>query len=227
MNSKSRALRGPWWLSVTVGSLPILSGCPVFDSPSGDDAAGASTPDSAAGAGGLSRETYEEMAAKAIQERYPEAPTIEALCKLAPKEEAQSVLTYDEIKQILGEPDEQSQDASEAAMNYRYKSLTAEQAAAYAGPQSGAAGGDAGVSTGWDRGELVSLYLKFEWWKYAPPGTTEWAQNGGEYGTGSIGSVCVGLFGCGPSEARLNQYVSVDKSITGAPWPYCWPHKAK
>lgn len=182
-------------------SLLSLAGCPVGPPETGE-AAATRLPTLDAVAGSAAQEGGDALNALVLQaarDRFPPPPAIETLCKLQ-----QGRTDFNAAKKILVvKPQGESQDATMAGLSYRFRPATDSGAAGAAGAGSGGAGG-AGSD---DEDEPITLYLTFAW-------------SDGSPGIGTI------IFGIGGSpEDLITGYVLQKMSISGMPYPACWPHE--
>jgi hypothetical protein len=180
-------------------TLLALAGCPLGPTESGSDATGA-LPSIEAVAGNAAEQGGDALSALAQQaerDRFPPPPSVDTLCMLVAGR-----TDYNTAKKIVGEPQGESQDAMTAGLSYRFRpaSSGAGGAAASAGGAGGAGGSD-------DEAEPVTLYLTFAW-------------SDGDVGWGTK------VFGIGGSSKDfLLGYILDKMSISGMPYPDCWPHE--
>jgi hypothetical protein len=176
-----------------------LSGCPVGPPETGGDAA-AELPNLKAVAGTTAEQGGDALNAlvqQAERDRFPPAPTVATLCKLNAGH-----TNYNDAKKIMAvKPQGESQDAMMAGLSYRFRPANAEAAGAAGSAGAAGAGGNP------DDAEPITLFLTFAW-------------SDGDVGLGTK------LFGIGGSpEDFLTGYILDKMSISGMPYPECWPHE--
>lgn len=178
---------------VSVLLLIAVSGCPIGPPESAGAAAprdGASLTAAAGNAAELGGDALDDLVQQAVRDRFPPPPSLDTLCRLVVGE-----TDFNAAKQILGEPQSQSQDATMAGLSYRFR------------PEDSGAGGAGGSRAELDDQEAITLYLSFAW-------------SDGQVGIGTA------IFGIGGDpEDFIEGYVLSRLSITGVPYPGCWPHE--
>lgn len=181
-------------------ALVALTGCP-FGGSGGDD-----TSDGAAGwfaassdpraSGGAA--ALEQLADDATADRFPPPPPQSALCQLAVDE-----TSFDAAKALFAKPDKGSHYPGAQPQSESQDESMAGLSYRFSVPKkTGGAGGAAGATSA----DSVSLILRFAW-------------HSGKPGWGTV------LTGIGSSSVLKKGYLLSDMSITGEPYPDCWPHK--
>jgi hypothetical protein len=172
----------------------VFAGCPL--GPTESDAT-VEVPSIEAVAGSAAEQGGDALSALAQQaegDRFPPPPSLNTLCMLVA-----GSTDYKTAKEIVGEPQGQSQDAMMAGLSYRFRPASSGGAAGSAG--------DGGAAGSGDQAEPITLYLSFAW-------------SDGQPGVGTM------IFGFGGSaQDFLTGYILDKMSISGMPYPDCWPHE--
>lgn len=178
-----------------ISAATILVACPVGP-PEGGGAA-AELPHLEGGAGTAAEQGGDALKELVLQAERDRFPPAPSLDTLCQLRTGNT--DYNEAKKILQvKPQGESQDATMAGLSYRFRPVTSG-----AGGASAGAGGAAGS----DEEEPVTLFLTFAW-------------SDGSPGTGTI------IFGIGGSpQDFLTGYILQKMSISGLPYPECWPHE--
>lgn len=193
------AIRTWLWMPMVM----MLAGCPVGPPESGTDPTTAALPDLNGVAGTAAQQGGDALngiVLQATRDRFPEPPSVATLCRLD-----KGHTNYEAAKKIMGvKPQGESMDAMMAGISYRFRPV-GESDAGSAGHAGSAGAGGAAIDG--DDAEPVTLYLSFAW-------------SDGDVGWGTK------IFGIGGSpEDFLRGYILDKMSISGMPYPDCWPHE--
>lgn len=185
--------------ALTAVMLFVVAGCPVGPPDTGVDATGMSgdLPSLDAIAGSAAEAGGDALGDLVLQAARDRFPPAPELDTLCQLRADNT--NFNEAKKILGEPQAQSQDATMAGLSYRYR--PADMAGGVGGH------GGAGGSAADEEAEPITLFLTFAW-------------SDGDVGWGTK------LFGIGGSpEDFLKGYILRKMSVSGMPYPACWPHE--
>lgn len=174
----------------------LLVACPVGPPESGGDATLPNLEAIAGTAAEQGGDALNDLVLQAARDRFPPPPSLETLCQLQ-----QGSTDYNAAKKIMEvKPQGESQDATMAGLSYRFRPLNSGDG----GSAGGAGAGGAGAS---EDEEPVTIFLTFAW-------------SDGSPGAGTI------IFGIGGSpEDFITGYVLQKMSVSGMPYPECWPHE--
>lgn len=190
------------WASALL-AVTTMTGCPTLEPTRADPSAGAAGTIARLQGGALAvggARAIERLVNQAARDRFPPPPQLATLCQLQPGN-----TTFDVAKKILA--------AAREADGYTYPgakpqsesqdAMMAGLAYRFSGLQKDEPDDDDQVRAP----DTVSLILRFSW-------------SDGSPGTGTI------IFGIGGSpEDLITGYVLKDMSLTGLPYPGCWPHE--
>jgi hypothetical protein len=149
-----------------------------------------------AAAGGSA--AIEQLIDQATRDRFPPPPPLSTLCDLHADQ-----TSFDQAKQLLAKPNEQAKYPGAPPESESQDKSMAGLAYRFSGPPTSGAKSDPGAQAA----SAISLILRFSW-------------SDGDVGLGTK------IFGFGGSkEDLLKGYILKEMSLTGQPYPSCWPHE--
>lgn len=173
-----------------------IAGCPL-DAGAGGAAAGAASASSAGQVAMGGSAAIEQLIDQATRDRFPPPPPLSTLCELR-----EGRTSFDQAKQLLAKPNKEAKYPGAQPQSESQDKTMAGLAYRFSGlPKSDAKGHpDA------EPPSAISLILRFSW-------------SDGDVGLGTK------IFGIGGSmEDLLKGYILKEMSLTGQPYPPCWPH---
>jgi hypothetical protein len=178
----------------------VCAGCPFDPDTSGSETgaagAGAAWSGVEMAAGGSAALSL--LVDQATRDRFPPPPPLDTLCALQ-----QGRTTFDGAKKLLKTPNKQSNYPGADPQSESQDASMAGLSYRFSAPAKASNEGDANAQAP----TSVSLILRFTW-------------SDGDVGWGTK------VFGIGGSvEDFITGYVLKDMSITGQPYPGCWPHE--